>query len=476
MKRALIAAMMGLPLASGSAHSQEPSQHQHHAMGPIPVVKAEFPRMGKSQEHPQTPLIQVSELEELALERNPTLAQAEAEIRTATAVQQQSGLYPNPRVGYTGEEIHGGELGGGQHGFFISQTFVTAGKLGLNRQVAGQNLRISELEAEEQRLRVMNAVKLAYYRMLAAQEMLDIERDLLRIAEDRSRTHRELRNVGQVDDPELLQIEVEQQHQEMAVAIRENGLRQAWRALTAVLGAPELPLHTVAGNLEEDPPELEESQAIETLARESPAVRIAEAVVERTRAVFERQRKEPIPDIEVRGGLQRNGEIVAMTGAPIGLQGFAEVGVEIPLFDRNQGNVAASRAQMERAEREVARVRLLLRERGAGFFESYESFRIMVERYRTQLLPLATRAYELMVQNYGLMLASYPQVLESQETLFRLQSEYVSALEGRWMNQIALAGLLLVDGLEAPARPSDVDMPVREINMPSARRGMGMND
>jgi cobalt-zinc-cadmium efflux system outer membrane protein len=431
--------------------------------------------MGKSQENPEAPLIELAELERLALENNPTLAQADAEIRTGEARKLQTGLYPNPTAGYVGEEIRGGSLGGGQHGFFVSQTLVIGGKLGLNRDIAGRDVRISELEAEEQRLRVQNAVKLAFYRVLAAQEMLDLERDLLSIAEDKLQTERELLNLGQADDAELLQVEVEQQHREMTVEIRESALRQSWRSLAAIVGVPDLPAGTVRGNLEEIPPELEETQVLERLTRESPAVRIAREVVERTRAELTRARREPIPNLELRGGLQDNREILESSGARVGLQGFLEVGVPLPLFNRNQGNVAAAEAQLERSEREVERIALVLRERASSHFEVYETSRLMVDRYRSELLPRAQRAYELRLQSHGLMLAAYPQVLEAQARLFDLQAEYVSALETQWLNAIALSGLLLTDGLEAPARPGDIDLPVREINVPTLPRAMQRN-
>jgi cobalt-zinc-cadmium efflux system outer membrane protein len=431
--------------------------------------------MGKSQENPEATLIELAELERLALENNPTLAQADAEIRTGEARKLQTGLYPNPTAGYVGEEIRGGSLGGGQHGFFVSQTLVIGGKLGLNRDIAGRDVRISELEAEEQRLRVQNAVKLAFYRVLAAQEMLDLERDLLSIAEDKLQTERELLNLGQADDAELLQVEVEQQHREMTVEIRESALRQSWRSLAAIVGVPDLPAGTVRGNLEEIPPELEETQVLERLTRESPAVRIAREVVERTRAELTRARREPIPNLELRGGLQDNREILESSGARVGLQGFLEVGVPLPLFNRNQGNVAAAEAQLERSEREVERIALVLRERASSHFEVYETSRLMVDRYRSELLPRAQRAYELRLQSHGLMLAAYPQVLEAQARLFDLQAEYVSALETQWLNAIALSGLLLTDGLEAPARPGDIDLPVREINVPTLPRAMQRN-
>jgi len=446
-------------------------EHMQH-MGRIPILKPEFPRLGKSQENPPTPLVGLEELEQIALANNPTLRQAQAEIGTSKARQRQSGLYPNPRVGYTGEEIRGGSFGGGQQGFFVSQTLVTAGKLGLNRKIVGQEIRISEIEGEEQRLRVVNAVRLAYYRVLAAQEMLDMEKDLLRITQDTLKTTQQLRNIGQADDPEVLQAEVEVQRHEIAVATLEQTLRQAWRALAAMVGKPNLEMRTVAGYLDRDIPELDDEQIIQTLITESPAVHIARSLVDRWQAVVARERREPIPDIEVRGGLQRNGELLEPSGRRVGLQGFAEVGVQIPIFNRNQGTVEASRMQVERAQQEERRVELLLRERGAAFIDTYHSSRIMVERYRTQILPRAQKAYELTIQKYGLMLASYPQVLLTQRTLFQTQTEYIAALEGLWMNVITLRGLLLTDGLEAPARPGEVDMPVREINVPMAPRMM----
>jgi hypothetical protein len=71
-----------------------------------------------------------------------------------------------------------------------------------------------------------------------------------------------------------------------------------------------------------------------------------------------------------------------------------------------------------------------------------------------------------MSEKYGLMLASHPRVVESQRRLYELQIEYIAALENVWTNGIALQGYLLTDGLEAPARPNEVDRPIRETNVP----------
>src|SRR5216683_6878701 len=256
----MIASMLA---AAGAARAQEmrmpQEQHQHME---IPPVKPEYPRMGRAQEHAQGGLVTLEQAQKIASESNPTLRQAEAEIRAARARQQQSGLYPNPTAGYTGDEIRGGSVGGGKQGFFVQQTVVLGGKLGLNRAVFGKDVKLAEIEAEEQKIRVQSAVKMAFLRVLAAQELLEARRDMAKIAQDSAETQRRLMNTGQADETEVLEAEVEAQRMRMAARMQENTLREEWRSLAAVVGKPDLPLTTVAGDLEKGWPEVNEEEVV----------------------------------------------------------------------------------------------------------------------------------------------------------------------------------------------------------------------
>jgi len=71
------------------------------------------------------------------------------------------------------------------------------------------------------------------------------------------------------------------------------------------------------------------------------------------------------------------------------------------------------------------------------------------------------------------MQASYPRVLEMQRRLFELHMESVAVLESISTNGTALQGFLLTDGLEAPARPGEMDRPIRETNVPMPERTRG---
>ncbi len=414
----------------------------------------------------------LEELEHMALLNNPAFAQSAANIHAVQGSKKQSGLYPNPSVGYQGEQIRGGSFHGGEQGFFVQQDVVLGGKLGLNRTIFDQELKQAETEAEEQKMRVVTNVRMSYIQALAAQQMLELRQNLGQLAADAVQTSHQLANVGQADAPDVLEAEVEAQQAALAVTAAEQNQQRIWKALSAVVGNPRLPLMRLEGKLEDTSP-VDADELVEEIANRSPAVRIAELGVTRAEAALARAKRESIPDLQIRGGMQQNGELLSPpNGRPVGLQGFAEVGVRIPIFNRNQGNIALAKADVERAKREVERVKLVLRERAASVVQTYTFSQTAVDRYKNQMIPRAQKAYELYAEKYHDMAAAYPQVLIAQRTLMQLQVSYLSALETFATSSVSLQSYLLTDGLEAPSQPGGIDPPVREVEVPF-RMGTG---
>jgi len=415
---------------------------------------------------PEQKTITLEELQQMALQNNPTFAQAAANIQAAEGRKKQSGLYPNPTVGYQGEQIRGGSFRGGEQGLFVQQDIVLGGKLRLNRKIFDQELKQAEAEAEEQKLRVVTNVRMSYIQALAAQQTLELRQNLSKLAAAAVETSHQLANVGQADAPDVLESEVEAQQAQLAVTMAEQNHQRVWKALAAVVGNPRLPFMKLEGKLEDTPP-VNAEELVEKIVNESPAVRIAELGVKRAEAALAREKREPIPDLQLRGGMEQNRELLsAPSGRSVGLQGFADVGVRIPIFNRNQGNIATAKADADRARREVERVKLLLRERAAGVVQNYTFSQTAVDRYKNQMIPRARKAYELYSKKYQEMAAAYPQVLIAQRTLMQLEVSYINALESFATSSLSLQSYLLTDGLEAPAQPGSIDKPVREVNIP----------
>jgi cobalt-zinc-cadmium efflux system outer membrane protein len=437
--------------------ADQPEMEMHHH-GEIPEVMPQFPRLGDSQRVVPGPSYQLEDLERMAMAHNPTLGQAQRAVEAARGRERQAGLYPNPTVGYEGEEIRGGVYGGGEQGFFVEQPIILGGKLGLNRKMGAGEVKQRQSEAEAQRYRVENGVRMAYYHVLAAQERVAMERDLVGIAQSTVRIVHQLGNVGQADDTEVLEAEVEEQRMEVAAGVAEHMLRRQWTTLTSVIGVPSLPDGSVAGRIDDQLPPLDERQLLASLVAASPAVQFARAGTERAEAALRRAQHEPIPDLTFKGGLQQNYEPLNAAGREVGLQGFAEIGVHLRLWDRNQGGIAAAGADLEAARDEVNRVDLTLRRRSSIYIEEYRNARLSADRYRVEILPRLERAYGLMTTQYGEMTASFIRVLNLQRMLYENETGYIDALERAWTSSIALSGFLLEGGLMAPAS-MDMELP-----------------
>jgi outer membrane protein, heavy metal efflux system len=402
-----------------------------------------------TQSTPTEPGMRLEELEQMALANNPTVAQVQANVRVASGLARQAGLYPNPTVGYYGDEIRGGYLGGGKQGGFISQTIVLGGKLRAARRVAQLETNEIETGAQIQRLRIQNNVRALFYQVLAAERMVDVRQNLAKLAADASQTSLQLGNVGQADRPDILQAEVEQQQAMISVRVAQQNLDASWRVLAAVVGKPDLPITHLEGDLETIP-DLNYEEWIATTLRESPEVKLAEQAVERAEASLVQAKKAPIPDLQLTALLVQNYEPLDTTGKPIGLEGGAQIGVQVPIFNRNQGNIAAARGEIDSAKQELARLRLQLQREVAGMFRDYDSARATAQQYKTEMLPRAEQAYKLYQTNYQKMAAAYPQVLISQRTLFQLEGDYIQALENTWQSSLAIRGFGLMDGLSEP--------------------------
>jgi cobalt-zinc-cadmium efflux system outer membrane protein len=415
-----------------------------------------------------TPPITLAELEQLALQNNPTAAAAAAGIDAARGRTRQAGAWPNPVFGYSGEEIKTGDLDTrGEHGFFVEQTIPLGGKFRLSRDVFQKAIDRAEAVRDLQRLRILSSVRQTFYSVLLTERRIEVQERLAALASEAVGVTAQLFNVGAADRPDYLAIEIESRRLQLQLNRSKNELFAIRAQLAALTGVREVATRPIAATIDAAIPELERESVIRTLLEQSPELRAARAELERTRAVTIRARRETFPDLFLRGGSAYNREHGEDTGRPIGWEGTLEAGVSVPLFNRNTGGVAASRADETRAQAEVTRLELSLQSRGASQFANYLTAVRASEAYRADILPRAEEAYRLYLTRYREMAAAYPQVLVAQRTLFEVSNEYLENLHDAWRAALQLQGFLAGDGLEAPAGTSEAS------EAPSMGRGRG---
>lgn len=380
-------------------------------------------------------LMSLADLEQISLENHPAIRQAAARLSAARGRWLQVGLPPNPTVGYIGTEI-GNEGQSGQQGAFLQQRIVTGGKLALNRAIVSREIQRLEQQFSAVEIRVLTDVRGAFYEVLAAQESLDLARELVRIGTEGVRTTGQLLAAQEVSRVDLLQAEIESALAANLLTEAENRIQGAWRALAALLAVPEMPLARLEGDLGGDLQQIDWPSAIERLLRESPELAAAWSDVERARFALSRAIAEPTPDINLQGSVQYD-DATQNTVASV------QVGLPLPLLNRNEGAIRRARAELVVARQEVARLELALQQRLADAFERYENARRQVERYRDTILSRASDSLELIRTGYAEGEFGYVNVLTAQQTYFQTNLEYIRVLEQLRRSAAMIDGLLL---------------------------------
>jgi len=394
--------------------------------------------------------LDLTSLEQLALQNNPTLVQAGAQITVSRGKALQAGLYPNPILGYQAELIGVNGTPGEFQGGFVQQTIVTAGKLRLSRAKYSQEAREAAILALGQQLRVVNGVRTQFYELLAAKRMIVLRRDLVNNADENLRTTREMFNTGLANEAQVLLAENEVNRAKIGLAAQENQYSAFWQHLVALLGSPDLTPRPLDGQLELVGAPLEWDDSLNRLLADSPELEAARAHVVHDQIAIHRERVEPIPNITIGAGVGHNFENP-------GTNTNVQAAIEVPLFDRNQGTLRQAQGDLVRSQAAVQRVELSLRRQLADYFNQYRTALLTTEQYRDAMVPNASKAYELQLAMYKQRRVAWPEVVDLQRNLFQVQSDYTQSLVELRRAEVAITGLLMVDGLSPPTSPTPGD-------------------
>ena len=329
------------------------------------------------------PPLTLDQAVQLAVQHNPTLQAKEREHQATRANEITAGLRPNPTASYAAEQL-GNPAVETQHTLALSQMIETGGKRQRRLQSAQAATRVSALGVADVRRQIVAQVKKAFTDALVAQATAQLASENLRTIDEMERVNRLRAEKGEIAELELLRIQTQRFTFERDLADAEQAGQAARIALRTVVGPAVVPRDfVVTGQLDFSDLTLDRERLLQQALSRRPDLRAADAGREKARADLNLAHANAWWDFAPQAQYQR-----------IGQEHTFGLGISVPLrvFDRNQGEIARTQAEVTRADRlrEVAVNQA--RAEIETTFAAMVSEREKVRRLRELYLPRAQRA------------------------------------------------------------------------------------
>ena len=387
-------------------------------------------------EEPQSRTLTLQEALAKALEHNKELAAFGYRLEEQEGRVQQAGLLPNPQLNLLIEDAAGSGIYNGLDSAqtTLSLEWVLEQRLRRRRVDAAQArsaLLISD--AEILRLDVAAETALKFLSSLANQAQMRSAGEAVALAEDTVIAVKRRVRVGKAPSAELTRAEAEFAIARLAQDDVAHDLSSAYHRLAAQWGEREPTFSQVNGDLLTLPTTPSFASLTARIEQNPRIARFLseERLAKASQHLAETQRW---PTLRPTVGIRRYEatDDVALV---------AELKFPLPLFDRNQGQISASRAALARtrADAEAARVRV-----HTTLFESYQELQRHLHRANTLrdiIVPGLTKALEEARLGYEQGRYSYFEWGSVQADLLEARSALVEASAGAHRLVISLERL-----------------------------------
>jgi outer membrane protein, heavy metal efflux system len=387
--------------------------------------------------------------QETALASSPVIRKAQADADVAYGLTIQAGLHPNPTVGWQADQWQpkGGSVvpsNAGQQGGFINQLIKTFGKLQLSQTVAGFDYLNALIAVRKAKVDVMARVRVAFFQVLVMQESVRIHQALVTMTDEVYQLQLKQLLAGEAAGYEPLQLYAQAVQMRTLLNQAEASYLAAWRQLAAAMADPEAAPVRVEGKIDTEVPKYTHDKLANRIREQQTELLSARNSITQATVNLRLQQRLPYPDLQTNTVIQHDS---VSKNDQFNLQ----LGVSLPLFDRNQGNIRAAQAQIIRANEDLqAKQNELLGQVGEAFGR-YETHRVSTENYRDRILPNLTQAYQALIRRYQFEeKISFNDIVVAQQNLAQAYETYLMSLENQWKAIIDLANIAQIDDLYQP--------------------------
>lgn len=365
-----------------------------------------------------------------AIAENHDLKAARVQVQAALGRLQQAGLRPNPRIEFThdNDRIFANE-GEYATSIGVSLDLPITGRLARAKNVANVDVARALTEVNEAERTLLGQIAASYYAVVALDDkialldrLLAIDQAMVAAATDRYRA-------GEVSelDVNTATLELERLRQQRALLTGDRGA--ALKALAGWVGyaVTETPaIDVVTPEVVAPSPQKE---LIDRALAERPELRMHALAVDRAEAEQVLAKAAAWEDWTVSLGVRQ--DKLAIQGSPVQSADRAlmlSLAIPWPLFNRNQGTLAAARADAETAREQLTALRFRIQNDIAGKHEQLARLFAVLASYREQTLPLTRRNTALVHDAYQKGQASILEVVQVERQENDLNLTYADAV------------------------------------------------
>ncbi len=363
---------------------------------------------------------------QLVLTRNPRVKSGEASIQAAGGRERQAAARPNPELEFEIEDIG---LGGSGDAFEdsvytirASQTLELGGKRTNRMQVAAHGTALARAELEGTRAELVAETRDRFSDVLIAEAQLEAAKAAHGIAGKVQNTVTERVHSGKVSPVALPKSALELASRQLDLQRAEGALVAAKASLGALWDAEPSDSASlrIVGDLRKLPTLPPLADLRERLP-ENPAWLQGEARQRLADAAIAQERAAATPDLTVSTAIvheRAGGEESVEFG----------IGIPLPLFDRNTGNIEAAVAEAEQARQEQRATQLALRTELAQQWQEAKTALAEANMIGNTMLPAAEQAFQSAEEAYRSGKLEYLDMLDAQQTLADIRAQHIEAL------------------------------------------------
>lgn len=360
-----------------------------------------------------------AEAVQLALLNNRDLQALLLEIGLGRADAVQAGLFSNPSLQLAIRlplESGSTNMEGG-----LLQNVAELWQIPLRKRVAERHLEQAVLQASHEAATLAAKTKDAYFEAITAESSLGAASENVTTSSSFLELTLERLDAGGATQVDVNAARSRSLEQKVAERRAQQDADQAQLRLMVLLGiSPSATEVTLAEKLVEP---AAEALDVDGLLRSARIRRLdlqaATKQVEAAEIALPLARRRALQALRLGLAFEGEGGQVAL-GPAIGLQ--------LPIFDQNQTQIAKAEYRYEQAHRELEAVTLRVEQQVRGAYTRFVAANDTLALYRDELLPLREQSLELAQESFSAGKTGFLYVLEAQDRLLLARREYVEQL------------------------------------------------